>query len=285
MFYIGSPAWGYKGWLGNFFPTHTPASDFLRLYSRRLTAVEGNTVFYALPSVEIIARWRQETPETFRFCPKISRSISHEAQLDARRDETLAFVERMRGLGTRLGPIFLQLPPAFSPNQLSALETFLGFWPNDVRLAVEVRHPGFYTEKIAETLNSLLSRYNVARVLMDTRPIRTGTAQEQQMLQARERKPNLPLQIVTTTDFAFVRYIGHPNMVVNAPFLDDWAKQLGQWLTQDLTLYVFCHCPFEEHSPNICVELYQRVTNLVPLPALPWQLEKLDTEPEQNYLF
>ncbi len=286
MFYIGCPAWGYKEWVGhnNFFPPKTQASDFLRLYSRKLLTVEGNTTFYALPSAETVARWRQETPETFRICPKVSRDISHEAHIDRRKEETLAFVERMRGLGTRLGPIFLQLPPAFSPNQLPELEAFLAFWPLDVRLAVEVRNPSFYTEQGAEHLNDILRRYNVACVLMDTRPIRTGTKQEQQMLQARERKPNLPLQIVTTNDVAFVRYIGHPDAEVNAPFLDEWAQQLGQWLTQGLTLYVFCHCPFEVHSPDICVELYRRVAKIVALPALPYSGAASDTTPAQERL-
>ena len=196
----------------------------------------------------------------------------------------MAFVGRMRGLGTRLGPIFLQLPPAFSPNQLPELEAFLAFWPLSIRLAVEVRHPSFYTEQGAEQLNDMLRRHNVARVLMDTRPIRMGTKQEQQMLQARERKPNLPLQVVTTTDFAFVRYIGHPDAKVNAPFLDEWAQQLGQWLTQNLTLYVFCHCPFEVHSPDICVELYQRVAKFVALPALPYSGAAPDATPAQERL-
>lgn len=286
MFYIGCPAWGYKEWVGhnNFFPLKTQASDFLRLYSRKLTTVEGNTTFYATPSTETVTRWRQETPETFRFCPKVTRDISHAPSIDKRGEETLAFVERMRGLGTQLEPMFLQLPPAFSPSRLAELEAFLAFWPHDVRLAVEVRHPGFYTESVAETLNNLLHQHNVARVLMDTRPIRTGTEQEQQMLQARERKPNLPLQIVTTTDFAFVRYIGHPSSEVNAPFLDAWAQQLGQWLTQGLTLYVFCHCPFEVHSPDICVELYKRVAKIVDVPALPYQEGIPDALPEQGRL-
>src|SRR5450631_4053806 len=61
MFYIGCPMWGYKDWVGTLFPPHTPASDFLRLYSNKLSTVEGNTTFYALPSQETIARWRQET--------------------------------------------------------------------------------------------------------------------------------------------------------------------------------------------------------------------------------
>lgn len=285
MFYIGCPAWGYKEWVGhnNFFPPKTPASEFLRLYSQKLTTVEGNTTFYAVPSIDTVKRWRQETPETFRFCPKIPRSISHEAHIEERKDDTLTFVERMRDLDTRLGPIFLQLPPAFSPDQLTALETFLDFWPDDVQLAVEVRHASFYTEKLAETLNSLLHHHHVARVLMDTRPIRTGTEQEQHMLQARERKPHLPLQIATTTNFAFVRYIGHPRMEVNTPFLDQWAQHIAQWLTQGLTLYVFCHCPFEEHSPDICMALYERVRALTSLPALSWKPN--DEEPTQTRLF
>lgn len=286
MFYIGCPAWGYKEWVGpgSFFPPKTQPSEFLHLYSRKFSTVEGNTTFYAMPSQETVSRWRQETPETFRFCPKVVRSISHEPHIEQHKAETLAFVERMRGFGTRLGPIFLQLPPTFSPTSLAELETFLAFWPDDVRLAVEVRHPAFYTEKLGETLDDLLRRHNVGRVLMDTRPLRTGTAQEQQVLQARERKPNLPLHIAATTDFAFVRYIGHPSMEVNAPFLDAWAKQLGQWLTQGLTLYVFCHCPFEEHSPAICAELYQRVTSLSSLPALPGLSTQTDAEPEQGRL-
>ncbi len=285
MFYIGCPMWGDKEWVGNLFPPHTPQSDFLRLYSNRLSTGEGNTTFYATPSITTIERWRQETPETFRFCPKMSRSISHDPRLDMKKDETLFFVERMRGLGTRLGPMFLQLPPAFAPTHLPQLQAFLAFWPTDVRLAVEVRHVDFYTEPHTSTLNSLLSQYHIARVMMDTRPIRIGPIQEQQVLQARERKPNLPLQFVTTTDFTFVRYIGHPRMEVNEPFLEEWTQKLEQWFTQGLTLFVFCHCPFEEHSPDICANLYHRVRASVPLPALSWTRKKSDMGIEQGRLF
>ena len=285
MFYIGCPMWGYKEWVGNFFPAHTPASDFLRLYSRRLSAVEGNTTFYALPSAETVARWRMEVPATFRLCPKVSRAISHTTALETRKDDTVLFVERMRGLGDRLGPMFLQIPPAFGPDQLKQLQAFLDFWPVDLRLAVEVRHPEFYQELHATTLNGLLSQYHVARVMMDTRPIRIGSAEETQVLQARERKPDLSLQIAVTTDFVFLRYIGHPRMEVNDPLLDTWAQQIGQWLKQGTTNYVFCHCPFEVHSPEICAALYQRVSVMVPLPPLTLPQETNDTDIQQQRLF
>src|SRR5258708_3498652 len=157
VFYIGCPIWSYKEWVGSFFPPRTPPGDFLRLYSHKLTAVEGNTTFYAVPNTEVIARWRAETPPEFRFCPKIPRDISHSPALEATRGATLAFIERMSGLGERLGPIFLQLPPAFGPANLKHLETWLAFWPTEVRLAVEVRHPAFFEKEYAAALNTLLN--------------------------------------------------------------------------------------------------------------------------------
>jgi uncharacterized protein YecE (DUF72 family) len=284
LFFIGCPMWAYKEWVGNLFPTHTPQSDFLRLYSRQFNTVEGNTTFYASPSIETMQRWCQETPASFRFCPKISRDISHGTNLAVMRDETLLFTERMRGLGERLGPIFLQLPPGFAPAQLPQLEAFLAFWPNDLRLAVEVRHQSFFQEPHAATLNTLLQRYAVARVMMDIRPIQIGTAKEKQVLLKRERKPNVPLQLAITTDFTFVRYIGHPRMEVNEQFLERWAQQIAEWLKQDITVYAFCHCPYEVYSPTICQEFYQRVSSLVPIPPLPSQHEQAGP-PEQATLF
>ena len=285
MFYIGCPMWGYKEWVGTFFPPRTAQSDFLRLYSRRLTTVEGNTSFYAVPSAETVARWYTETPPEFRFCFKIPRDISHLPHLETRKSEVDFFTERIRGLKERLGPLFLQLPPAFGPAQLSQLKAFLDFWPADLRLAVEVRHPEFYMEPHAAKLNLMLNQYNVARIMMDSRPIRIGSAEEKQILQARERKPDLPLQISVTSDFIFLRYIGNPHMDVNNTFLNTWAKQLAQWVEEGLTLYVFCHCPFEVHSPSICATLYERVSALTSLPPLPWQPEQPDAGPEQARLF
>ena len=285
MFYIGCPMWGYKEWVGEFFPPRTPQSEFLRLYSRRLTTVEGNTTFYATPNAETVARWRMETPSTFRFCFKIPRAISHESRLDTAKTQLMAFLQRMRVLQERLGPMFLQLPPSFGPAELPQLEAFLQFWPGDVRLAVEVRHPELYTEQHASTLNNLLRQYNAARVMMDTRPIRIGAAKEQALLQARERKPDLPLQVAITTDFTFVRYIGNPHMEANEPFFNQWAQQFAQWIQQGMTLYVFCHCPFEVHSPSICRALYQRVRQMVALPPLPWEAESQEEDVEQGRLF
>jgi uncharacterized protein YecE (DUF72 family) len=46
-FHLGCAVWGYKDWVGDLFPPGSKSGDFLSLYSRRLTTVEGNTTFYA----------------------------------------------------------------------------------------------------------------------------------------------------------------------------------------------------------------------------------------------
>src|SRR5512143_534875 len=105
--FIGCPIWSFKGWVGNFYPEGTKPADFLREYARRLTAVEGNTTFYAVPAEKTLEGWAAETPETFRFCPKLPRTISHAGKLVEHIDEALRFVETMSLLGERLGPMFL----------------------------------------------------------------------------------------------------------------------------------------------------------------------------------
>ena len=114
--YLGCPVWSFKGWVGNFYPKGTKPTDFLREYARRLTNIEGNTTFYAAPAPKTIESWVENTPETFRFCPKIPKAISHNGKLEDYVGRALQFVEVMRPLASRLGPMFLQLPPVILPS-------------------------------------------------------------------------------------------------------------------------------------------------------------------------
>ena len=124
-FHIGCPVWSFKGWVGNFYPNGTKPSEFLREYSKRLTTIEGNTTFYAVPAQKTIEQWVAETPETFRFCPKVPKAISHEGKLSDNIEAAHQFVDVMKGLGVRLGPMFLQLPPRFPPHLIGELQALL----------------------------------------------------------------------------------------------------------------------------------------------------------------
>jgi uncharacterized protein YecE (DUF72 family) len=290
-FYIGCPIWSFKGWVGNFYPADTKPSEFLREYSRRLTTIEGNTTFYAVPAQKTIETWVAETPPNFRFCPKVPKAISHEGMLLDNVPRVQEFIEIMRGLGTRLGPMFLQLPPRFPPHLLGELAAFLAAWPPDVRLAVEVRHLDWFDSPHNEELNRLLDEHHMARVTIDTRPIRDLAGDEilegttyGSLVGARERKPDVPVVPTRTADFVFIRYIGHPDLDFNQPFLDDWEKYLSSELNAGADAYVFCHSPENLTAPQIARELYHRVAQHVSLPPLPWDEIKPDTA-EQPRLF
>lgn len=278
--YIGCPIWSFKGWVGNFYPKGTKPADFLHEYARRLTTIEGNTTFYAVPSAKTLEQWRDEMPETFRFCPKVPRAISHDGKLAENVAAAQQFIEVMSGLGTRLGPMFLQLPPYYSPRLLDDLKIFLDAWPAHIRLGVEVRHLDWFENPHHQILNEILSSHNMARVVIDTRPIRSLDGDEilaggvyQSLLEARARKPDVPILPERTADFVFIRYIGHPQMEVNLPFLEEWSSFLTAQLRDGSDAYVFCHSPENLTAPWLCRDLHKRIAAGVSLPPLPWNDE------------
>jgi uncharacterized protein YecE (DUF72 family) len=290
-FYTGCPIWSFKGWVGNFYPEGTKPGDFLHEYTRRLTTVEGNTTFYAVPSTKTVQGWATEMVEGFRFCPKLPRTISHAGKLTEHIEEALTFVEIMSELGSHLGSMFLQLPPRYSPRQFEDLKAFLEAWPPEYRLAVEVRHLDWFDTPHHDSLNQLLSEHNMARVVIDTRPIRDlkgdkilrGSVYES-LLQARERKPDVPVIPENTADFVFVRYIGHPDMQINLPFLNEWGDFVAKQFSQGLDTFVFCHSPENLTAPRLCRTLHQRVAAQIAIPPLPW--DEIDASTfEQRRLF
>ncbi len=289
--YLGCPIWSFKDWVGNFYPHGTKASDYLREYARRLTTVEGNTTFYAVPARQTLQQWAATMPAGFRFCPKLPRAISHTGSLAGNIEAAHQFIEVMSQLDDRLGPMFLQLPPRYPPQLLADLEAFLDNWPVDIRLGVEVRHPDWFDAPHHVTLNQLLASHNMARVVIDTRPIRSLSGDRilagsvyQRLLQARERKPDLPVQTTRTADFVFLRYIGHPQLEQNQAFITEWSQALVTHLYEGAEAYVFCHCPDERLDPWLCREFHRQVSSHIPIPSLPW--DEIDTTTyEQPRLF
>jgi uncharacterized protein YecE (DUF72 family) len=284
-FYIGCAVWAYKDWLGELFPPGSKSADFLALYSRRLTTVEGNTTFYATPKPEVITRWAAETPETFRFCFKLPREVSHEGPLTAQIKTTQEFIDRMAALGEQLGPFFLQLPPGYRADKIDDLERWLSAWPREYRLAVEVRHDDWYAEPHESALMALLERYNAGRVVMDVRPLDAGPlpGANIDLQAARDRKPDVSMHPLRSGGIALIRYIGHPIPELNGLLLDEWAERVAGWLADGAEVYFFCHCPDERRSPALCREFQHRLERLADVPPLPW--DEQDGGMQQATLF
>lgn len=248
-FRLGCAIWAYKDWVGELFPAGSRAADFLHLYSRRFTTVEGNTTFYSVPDPETIKRWVSETPLGFEFCMKLPRDVTHGGLLTPAIPGAIAFLDRMQGLGDRLGPVLIQLPPSYSPAQLEDLTHFLKpLSRNAASFALEVRHPDWFQDPYASQLNVLLTELAIGRVLLDTRPI--YECPDDPQLHSERRKPQVPLQPCITASFSLIRYISHPTLELNQPYFQQWASLVKQWLSQGTRLYFFVHCPIEQHSPS-----------------------------------
>ncbi len=268
-FYLGCAIWGYKDWVGELFPAGSRSVDFLRLYSRRFTTVEGNTTFYSTPDAATVKRWATETPDGFQFCLKLPRAVTHQGLLRPKVPEAIAFLQHMQGLGDRLGPLFVQLPPSYGPSQFDDLAAFLQAWPQQIApLAVEVRHLGWFREPGQNRLNSLLQDLGMGRVLLDTRPI--YDCPDDPQLASERRKPRVPLQPVVTAGFTLVRYISHPDAAMNQPWMAAWVPQVDEWLRQGIRVYLFVHCPVEARSPaharSFQRQLEQHGAPVLPLP-------------------
>ncbi len=289
--YLGCPIWSFKGWVGNFYPNGTKPTDFLLEYARRLTAIEGNTTFYAVPAPKTIESWIRQTPQTFRFCPKIPKAISHNGKLSGYEDRALGFIEVMRPLASRLGPMFLQLPPSYSPKLTDDLAKFMEAWPREIPLGVEVRHLDWFDPPHHENLNELLAGRSMARVTIDTRPIRSlagdkilaGSAYES-LLEAREKKPDVPVFMERTANFMFLRFIGHPRLEHNLEFINEWVDFIAPQIKQGADAFIFCHTPDNLMAPEICREFHRRIAAQTDISPLPWDTIKPDI-PQQPGLF
>jgi len=284
-FRMGLAVWGFKGWEGDFMPRGVRQQDMLRMFAMRMTCVEGNDVFYGVPSAAVLQKRVALTPPGFQFCPKFPRAISHEGLLGPKVDDALRFLRHMRdNLGDRLGPVFLQLPPAYSPAEGPDLARLLNAWRREGGhpLLVEVRHDAWYRTPPQERLDTMLARMGMGRVVLDTRPIYSGDDDPQS--ENPRKKPRLPLHAVAIGPIAMVRYISHPDTARNEPFLRAWAHQIHDWLDEGKTVYFFVHCPYEEHSPKHARVLQRMLEERgAPVPPLPW--DSLPPEPQQSALF
>ncbi len=253
-YYLGCPVWSNKSWVGELFAADAKPADFLRQYSSVFNTVEGNTTFYALPKPASVRKWREETPPHFRFCFKFPKIISHQLRLKDAQRETLTFLNRLAPLADRIGSFFLQLPPSFDFNALPALENFLRSLPTEFNYAVEARHPDFFNALAAEEkFNALLQSLNVARAVFDTRGLHAAEVPDDDYftLDAKRRKPKVPVRFVATNPYPFIRFVGHPVIENNEFHLLQWASAVVKWLAEGRKPYIFVHAPDDFYAPRL----------------------------------
>ncbi|GIE74436.1 histidine kinase [Actinoplanes philippinensis] len=159
MLRIGTSGWQYRDWrpergadgTGYLYPAGLPQRAWLEHYAARFGVVEVNNAFYRLPERDTFARWRDQTPDGFRFAVKMSRYLTHIKRLREPAEPVARFLSRAEALGDKLGPVLLQLPPTMR-SDLAALDATLREFPETVRVAVEPRHASWFTPECEELL-------------------------------------------------------------------------------------------------------------------------------------
>ena len=156
---IGTSGWQYRDWRGGLYPPGVPQRRWLEHYAQRYLTVENNNSFYRLPSRETFESWRERTPDDFVMAVKASRYLTHVRRLRDPAEPVARLLGAAAGLGPKLGPVLLQLPPTLKAD-VKALDACLGEFrtaaaalgEHGLRVAVEPRHETWWTEETRQVL-------------------------------------------------------------------------------------------------------------------------------------
>ena len=233
--WIGTSGYVYRHWRkGVFYPPGLKTREELGYFASRFPTVELNNPFYRLPSAEMFARWREATPDDFRFAVKASRFITHIKRLQNVAGEIDLFMERAEQLGPKLGPILFQLPP----NQqldLSRLRAFLPLLSAERQWVVEFRHASWHTTEVYR----LLAEHGVALCI----PVGGGVHPDR----------------ITTAPFTYIRM--HRGQESQGGFTSDelqaWAAQVRALESVGKDVYVYFNNDWEGFAIRDAIALKQ----------------------------
>jgi uncharacterized protein YecE (DUF72 family) len=241
LLHIGTSGWSYKHWYHVFYPETVRPDKFLEYYSLAFSCVELNSSFYHLPRPATITGWTERTPETFRFCPKLSRFITHQKKLREAEEAVHKFFELFAPMHPRLGPVLIQLPPGilFNRDLVSHFFGHLQEYYSSYRFAVEVRHRSWITEEFFR----LLHQHHFAFTIADS-------------------GKRFPYHEEVTTDIVYLRFHGHESLYAsdyNDEQLGYYAEKIRNWLNEDKEVWAFFNNDFHGYAIKNATRLKELV--------------------------
>jgi uncharacterized protein YecE (DUF72 family) len=236
QWYIGTIGYSYKEWMGGFYPTGIKPRDYLPYYSKVFNSVEIDTTFHSLPRLESVQSWSASVPSGFKISLKTPRGITHEMKLYHAESIMAEFIDTIQPLKDRLGPVLIQLPPSFRIDSFNILQDFLKELPPVCLYAIELRHPSWFIEETVK----LLSQFHICWAAIDF--------------------PNIPRQIVRTTDFLYIRWIGINGMYQHHSFeridktdhLKWWIDAIHAAMTEGMAIYGYFNNDYTGFAAGSC---------------------------------
>ncbi len=263
--------WTHAAWQGRYLPESLSPRERLGAYASWCNAVEGNTTFYATPTLDTVSSWARQTASDFRFVLKLPKAITHERHLTDVADPLRGFLAAIEPLGPRAHALWVQLPPSFSPANLGALAGFLRRLPREHRYCVEVRHRAFFQDpRSGQQLERALGNVGAEWVTFDTTVLFGSPPVSDAEREAWKKKPRLPRRSRALTSHPVVRYIGRDNAALTITGWQPWLDTVAAWLREGRSPTVFIHTPDNVDALELARRFHDeartRVPEVEPLP-------------------
>jgi uncharacterized protein YecE (DUF72 family) len=263
--HVGCAMWTHAAWQGRFLPESLAPRERLRAYATWCNAVEGNTTFYATPSLGTVTSWAEQAAADFRFILKLPKTITHEHRLADVGDPLRAFLAAIEALGPRVHALWIQLPPSFSPDGLGALDGFLRRLPRGHRYCVEVRHRAFFADpRWEQELERVLGDVGAEWVSFDTTVLFAEPPVSDAERESWRKKPRLPRRSRALTSHPIVRYIGRDDPARTVAGWQPWLDTVAGWLREGRSPTVFIHTPDNADALELARRFHEDVRARVP---------------------
>jgi uncharacterized protein YecE (DUF72 family) len=238
-FYLGTSGFAYDEWRhGVFYPEGLPASGMLRHYAAVLGSVEINYTFRRYPTEKVLATWKQQTPDDFRFTLKAHQRITHSRRLRNAGADVRDFVNKAGALGDRLGPLLFKCPQGLTYDE-GVLRAFARDLPPGVRAVMDFRDPSWSDAR------ELTAEVGLAWCMADTDELAAGDDDW-----AEEPFTYLRLRRAEYSDAE----------------LENWARRINGALDRGRDVYCYFKHEDSAAGPRMALRLAQaiRATSLPP---------------------
>jgi uncharacterized protein YecE (DUF72 family) len=250
---VGCSGWSYKTWEGHFYPKGLESKDYLEYYSKVFDYVEIESSFYRIPNLATITRWREVTPDNFRFTAKFPQRITHAKRLNGVESDMEYFHKAMSPLGGKLACLLMQLPPSMTMKEGLKKVRNLPF-DNKFRYAIEARHKSWFDEEVY----SFFKKNNICLAWSQVEDISTPT--------------------VVTTDFIYLRLMGDRRIPEEefGTIQKDMTSELKTWaaiinkLSKDKKIKN-CFVPTSNHYAGFAAATANMLRKLVGLKPAVWE--------------
>ena len=105
--HIGTTGWSFKHWKKSYYPPELKSIEYLADFSNRFKIAEINTSFYHLPKKQTVLNRVEKAVVDFKFCPKISKFITHIKKLHDADEPLKKFFEVFDLIQPNLGPVLI----------------------------------------------------------------------------------------------------------------------------------------------------------------------------------